>query len=252
MTIYYDDYEELEEAREEDDDYDWDEDEDGDEPAVIAVTFENSFKKYHYFTDNLNFEKGDRLLVKQYQNRETAVTIIGYCEDDDQANRKLNVIKKLDRKIKPQKRTNRFKKEEDTMKKSSKVVSSTKVALTEAKDVAVKFQKGSAVIIAIKTAIFESDMVPDKVKALVEAGNGVSDLIIGLVLQVVAETFTESEVIQEAAKAANFSGAVSASSEFTMIQDAIENIVGSAVGKVNFKTFKDEEEKETAGKRNNQ
>jgi len=228
MSIY-DDYDELEDA-EDDGDFDDDEWEEDDEEMVLVVTFNGSYKKYHYYTDDDTLSKGDKLRIRQYQNRETTVTVVGYSSTDAHASRKINIIEK----IKPG-RTNKFKEgNTNTMKKkTTKVVQSAKGAITEAKDVAIKFQKGSAVIVAVKTAINESELVPEKVKELVTAGNKISDLIIGLTLQVVAETFTDSEIIQEAAQTANFTGAVNASADFTMLQDMIEGVVGSAVQKIN-------------------
>lgn len=231
MAIY-DDYEDLEEALEEEEADDWDED-----SIVIVVTFDSSNKKYNYFTDNEDLKKGDRLRIRQYGQKLTNVTVVGYNTSDRDASRNLDIVKKLNKKDQGFRTPNKFnKKETVTMKKSTKVIECTKDAMKEAKDAGIKFQKGSAVIIAVKTAIYESDIVPAKVKLLIESGSGISDLIIGICLQVVAETFTHSDVIQEAAEAANFSGAVSASSEFTMIQDLVESVVGKAIGAVNLKT----------------
>lgn len=235
MALYAD-YEDFEDAMEELDEDEWDEWDENNQPIVLAVRFESSPKAYHYFTNNEDLEEGDRILIRQYQNKEVVVTVLGYSDGFDSANKKLDIIRKVPRTYKKPVRTNKFKSGEKTNMKKANVIKNTKEAMTDAKDVAVKYQKGAAVITAIKSAINESNLVPDSVKKLVNAGNGISDLIIGVVLQVASETFTESEIIQDAAKAANFAGAVSTSIEFTMIQDIIEKVVGNAVGATNMKT----------------
>jgi hypothetical protein len=245
--MIFNDYEELEQAyndaREKWEVDDWD-DEDEEywdlddwknyslKKPVICVTF-NSNKQYHYYTKRKDLVKGDKLQVL-CNGRETKVTVIGYSTKSYMTRRMLNIIKVFG--TKPEK----IKTGEKTMKITTKAVSASKEALTEAKDVALKYQEGSAVIVAIKTALYKSNLIPANIKKLIEAGNGVSDLVIGLTLQILAETFTDSEIISKAAKAANFTGAVSASSEFTTIQELIEKTVADAVGVVNTKTAKKE------------
>ena len=235
MVKIYDSYDDLCEEDEE-----WYDEED--EEVVLVVRFNSSKENYHYYTNNLDYEKGEKLKIISLYGDPTTVTVVGYCNSTTKAKKPIKVISKI-KTHKP----NKYKKKEQDMKKSN-LMANTKEAMTEAKNAAIKFQKGAAVITAIKTALNESDLIPESGKMLIAAGGGITDLIFGLLLQVSAETFTDSKIIQDASKSANFAGAISTSIGFTAIQDLIEKIVGSAVVSINKKTVKETPEADTTNK----
>lgn len=101
-------------------------------------------------------------------------------------------------------------------------------AISTAKDVIIQIQKGGAVIAAVKGGLKKAPGCPDSLKLLIDSPYG--DMIVGLILHTTAPILTGSPTIIDAVKSANVAGAVALSSQFTFIQDAIENAIESIPG----------------------
>lgn len=212
MEKFYDDIEDLQDDLDEDELNEYFDDDD----AVIAVVFPSSRKKYYYFTRDLTLKKGQKVLVWA-NNRETIVTVAGYCLDENgNASRTIRI---LDNNKKPTK-----KRGTKTMGKSSKATNSVKEIITETKDVAIKLQYGGTIISGIKSALMESDTIPENVKTLLEV-EGYSDFIIGNSLKLASDTFLDSENIKKAADAASFAASVKIASKLDFIQNLVEAVI---------------------------
>ena len=59
--------------------------------VIIAVKFRTSTKVYRYFTSELQFKKGEILLIHAC-SKDSQVKVIGYCNMPGMASRKLNFI----------------------------------------------------------------------------------------------------------------------------------------------------------------
>ena len=125
---------------------------------------------------------------------------------------------------------------EDETMKTKNIFENGKKSLSDTKKTIIKVKQGKAVITAMKTTLKELPVIPDNVKVLLEL-DGYSDLIIGLLLNIAASTYTDSEIIKQAAKDANFVGAIEFSDKFTFIEDIVKTTIEGAIGKAE-KTIK--------------
>lgn len=101
----------------------------------------------------------------------------------------------------------------------------------DAKDIAIIVQKGNALFTGVHTAIENADFISDKVKVALNAKNReFADAGLGFLLQVLAETFTDSKIIKDAAHAANLTGAINLSGEFTAIESFVEGTIVKLMG----------------------
>lgn len=91
-------------------------------------------------------------------------------------------------------------------------------SLTESKDVIIQTQKGKAIITSIKTSLLEADFISDKIKVLIKK-DGYSDFAIGLALEIIANTFTDSTIIRKAAQEAALEGTIRFSDKFDFIEN---------------------------------
>jgi len=195
-----------------------------DDNYVIAVSFSQFGKLYHYFTDRDDLKKGQTLTI-YHGEKSKEVFMHGYSNDVSKVKYDLDI-----REVSLQsKRKKPFKKRRTTMRKSA-VIESTKESLNLTKDTAIKMQSGLTIISTIKTSLLELETIPEKLKELLQLP-GYSDLAIGSLLNIAASTFTDSEIIQKAAEDANFAGAVEFSKQFTLLQDVIEGLITKTLAK---------------------
>lgn len=252
------DEEDWDEEEDWDDDDEEDDDEIPDDPDkkkikfLIGTRFPNSSKIYDYLSDCTVLKKGDILTTQRktitgQDSGIISVEFVGYKKYTKKGiPYKFLVISdvytpsKTKKSVLPKKkpidwreqRQNKYIKKEKESMKAKKAINVAKDSALETKDIAVKMVKGQAIITAIKTTLMEMDTIPDSVKGFLTIP-GYSDLAIGFMLNMAGQTFTDSEVIEDAASATHFVGSVEFAKQFTVIQDLIENTIKSAMsGKI--------------------
>lgn len=124
--------------------------------------------------------------------------------------------------------TNNREKKESKMKKS--ITSQIKKSGAEAKNTIIQMQKGAAIISALKTSLIESNILPEKAAVFINE-SPFADILIAQVLGNAAVLFTDSDIIAEAAEAAQFVGNVRASESITVLQSFIEATITKAMAK---------------------
>ncbi len=107
-----------------------------------------------------------------------------------------------------------------------------KNTMKQSKDVAIANQKGTAVLTALRTAIAQTPLVPGFIKELV-AHEKYGDFILGVTINVAAQSFTDNHTIQKAARAANLVGTYDMSNEFNQIEMLIESTLTSLLAPFN-------------------
>lgn len=193
---------------------------------IVKVLFymSDSDKNYFYFwpEDMERVQVNTKLLIKTHYGSQK-VKVTGWLQDSSKATKVINIIKILT-----------SIKETENVQMSNKfdrITNSAKQTILENKDIVIKLQKGKAVIAALKTSAIQSDLVNDKLKELLNIP-GYSDMFIGLTLRITAESMLNNQVIQDAAEAANFVGAVEFSNQFTFLEKFIESTITKALDTV--------------------
>ena len=115
---------------------------------------------------------------------------------------------------------------------TSKVVEAAKATIKQSKDIAITVQKGKAVLTALETLINELPLVPQAVKDII-GNEKYGDLILGMLINTAALTFSDNQTIVKAAKSANFVGSFTFASEFTMVEEFIENSLTKVLAPLN-------------------
>lgn len=202
------------------------------EYPIVKVSFEGSQsdKIYNYWIpDNPEpFYKGDLLRIKRRYDDNTLVKVEGFGIDSSSASATLHIKEIVKPQVPSYKKLYKTRKV-NTMTKLDTATASAKDAATTIKDAVIKMQTGRAVMTTLKTTLKESGMVPITITPFLETPY--SDLAISLLLKVLADTFTDSEIIQKAAQDTVFVSSVDFSDKFTQIQSLIEATLTKAIAK---------------------
>lgn len=125
---------------------------------------------------------------------------------------------------------------------TNNIVTAITTSLKHSKDVAIANQKGTAILTVLRTTIQENPLVPANLRALVE-DSPYSDFILGLLLNVAAQAFSDNKTIIKAAKAANLVGSYDLANRFNQLETFIESTITSVMEPFNkVKTILEDEE----------
>ena len=117
-----------------------------------------------------------------------------------------------------------------------KLINSGKNTLKKSAKLGLSIQRGNAGLTALHTAIQNAPKVPPVVKALTEEYKDYINLIIGLVAESTADSFSGSSIICKAARDVNTAATANLAIDITIFQDFLENMVTNVMTPKEVKT----------------
>lgn len=132
----------------------------------------------------------------------------------------------------------RTKKENATMSKfdldTDGVVGNAMSTAKNMKDTVVMAKKGDIVISTIKSSLKQIPGLPPMAAMFIDSPY--ADMVIGLALSVAVPALSDSKIINDAAKAANFAGSLAVADKLGFIEKTVETLIGAIPGLMAEKT----------------